>query len=319
MSRSAGHPLRVVGRAVLLAAIWVTLCVAGLVVMLSSGVPDRPPGEAVLDGRVSSDLTGWTVASAGDPVTMVRRTGLTGGPRRVDTGVEFARSGSSGPWAFALAGLADPERFFRVGGVYRMQLWVRDLNASGRPVTLQVANGAGRHRPTTATVRGGFSDRAWHRLTRTFVVTAPASDDTALYLALPPDGPLRWQATLASVEPADARPPPRVGASAGRPLPAGAAVPPGSYVEVEIPARVKPVFTLGAFDVFGPDGTAPVDDGAAHRYGVYLDAGSAWFFVDRQERGVLFARDVERAGRVWAFGAPAAPGPISIWSGGVPS
>ncbi|TQS41512.1 hypothetical protein [Cryptosporangium phraense] len=300
-----------------LAVIWVLLGTAGLYVMLRSGVPPRPPGEAVLDGTVSSDLHGWTVRSAADPVTMERRTGLSG-PRRIDTAVELKRSGDSGPWAFALVGLADPVRFFRIDGVYRMQLYVRDLDASGRPVTLQVANGAGQHRPTTATVGGGFTDRSWHRLSRTFVATATASEDTALYLSLPPSGPLHWQLTLASVTPLSLSPPPEI-SSAPRTLPAGATLPPGSYVEVVVPAGGTPALRLGSFDVFGPDGIRPVADGRAHRYGVYLDAESAWLYVDRSVRGVLFARDVERAGGEWSFGGVAGSGPVSMWVGGVPS
>ncbi|SHM39424.1 hypothetical protein [Cryptosporangium aurantiacum] len=189
-------------RVLVLAVVWVALAAAGLSVLLVSPLPDRHRDESVLDGRVASGLIGWVVAAEADQVTMERITGIDG-PRRADAAVELRRSGDSGAWAFLLAGLARPDEFFRIGRSYRMQLYVRDLNASGRPVTLRVTNGAADRGPTDASVTAAFTDRDWHLLTRTFVATGNAFQDTALYLALPPDGPLHWQATLASVRRVD--------------------------------------------------------------------------------------------------------------------
>ncbi|GAA3389770.1 hypothetical protein [Cryptosporangium minutisporangium] len=182
----------------LLGVAWVALAATGLSVVLASPLPDRHPDEAVLDGRVTAGLIGWVVAAQADAVTMERVTGVDG-PRRVDAAVDLRRAGNSGAWAFLLAGLAQPEEFFEIGRSYRMQLYVRDLHASGRPVTLRITDGAADRGPTDESVTAGFTDRSWHLLTRTFVATRDAFPDTALYVALPPDGPLHWQATLASV------------------------------------------------------------------------------------------------------------------------
>ncbi|MEU8818045.1 glycoside hydrolase family 16 protein [Actinoplanes sp. NPDC048796] len=83
----------------------------------------------------------------------------------------------------------------------------------------------------------------------------------------------------------------------------------------------------------------PLDAGS-HRFGVYFDATTVRFYVDRKPTMVLWASDVTAAGRTWPFAKPqfmllnvavagdATPtfdartmtvGPISIWRGGVPA
>jgi hypothetical protein len=155
-------------------------------------------GEGVLNGSAAIDLTGWRAASDGEPVTLSRQP-ITDGPSGANTAVDIRRLGGEGRWATVLADLGSPEAFFKVGRTYRMQVFVRDVKASGRGIGMLIANGNYAHRPTDSSRYERYRDDSWHLLTRTFVCTEPASPDTAFYLELPASGALYWQVTGASV------------------------------------------------------------------------------------------------------------------------
>ena len=82
-------------------------------------------------------------------------------------------------------------------------------------------------------------------------------------------------------------------------------------------------------------------DAAGHRYGVYFDARTVRFYVDRKPTMALWASDALATGRTWPFGKPhfllvnvaiagdvdssattfprtMTVGPIAVWKGGVP-
>ncbi|OJF12234.1 family 16 glycosylhydrolase [Couchioplanes caeruleus] len=82
-------------------------------------------------------------------------------------------------------------------------------------------------------------------------------------------------------------------------------------------------------------------DARAHKYGVYFDAGTVRFYIDRRPTMSLWAADALATGRTWPFGGPQymilnvavsgevdttatafpremAVGPISIWNTGLP-
>lgn len=145
--------------------------------------------------------------------TPVTREQVDGAPQGATTAIEVRRTGDGGRWSLALASLRDPKDFFRIGRTYRMQVYVRDLLASAQPIGILLANGNFGHRPTEATRYDRFGDASWHLLQRTFVATAPAAADTALYVALPVTGSMQWQLTLASVREVDV-PKPEVRAEA---------------------------------------------------------------------------------------------------------
>jgi beta-glucanase (GH16 family) len=164
-------------------------------------------GEGVLNGAAAEDLSGWRTGSDGAPVTLTR-VPITDGPSGVSTAVEIQRPAGPGRWAMVLADLRTPETFFKVGRSYRIQVFVRDMRASGQSIGLLLANANYLNRPTESSRYGRYGDASWHLLTRTFVCTKPGSADTALYLELPPSGALHWQVTAASVrEVSPARPP----------------------------------------------------------------------------------------------------------------
>jgi hypothetical protein len=165
-----------------------------------SARPSVSSTEGVLNGSAVADTQHWSANSAAGLITVVRAVTSSVPVANVRSAVEFRRPQASGPWAYALAGIRSAEVFFRVGRIYRMRMYVRDLNASGLPVELLLGNGQYSHRPTEASVTSRFTDTNWHLLTRTFVATSAAAPDTALYLALPASGVLRWQATAASVQ-----------------------------------------------------------------------------------------------------------------------
>jgi beta-glucanase (GH16 family) len=305
-----------------------------------------------------------------------------------------------------------------------------------------------------------LDDTSWHLVTRTFVCTAPASVDTALYFDLPTTGDVRWQITAASVRQVEVSAPPTVagpatrvlrfggaagtppdpaewghdvgagwgpgqlqryttdtanaavdgagrlvitarrdGPSAGHPYTSArlstqgrVSVPSGSYLEAAIRAPVGagvwPAFWLlgddidergwpacGELDVLEVQGSEPtvmrsathqsaLDDperdvpygwdeaGGAldlghpldqvtHTYGVWFDARSVRFYVDRRVHMTMLAEDAAPDGRTWPFdksffivlnvavGGLEEPtgtsfprsmtvGPISVWQGGTP-
>ncbi|SNY33190.1 glycoside hydrolase family 16 protein [Paractinoplanes atraurantiacus] len=109
------------------------------------------------------------------------------------------------------------------------------------------------------------------------------------------------------------------------------------------PTRAKSAVHLAGRSYDWSEGTTdlgvPLDAGS-HRFGVYFDAKTVRFFVDRKPTMVLWASDVTASGRTWPFAKPqfmllnvavagdATPafsartmtvGPISIWRGGVPA
>ena len=191
--------------------IYVALFATALTVVLWPS-PQRPRfGDAVLDGTASTGLEDWSATSEAGAMSLRQaRFEGTDAPPGAQTAIELQRSGGVGQWAFAVANLRRPERFFQIGQTYRMQVYVRDLGATGQPIGLAVANHAFQHRPTQACVYASYQDSSWHLITRTFVATAAASSDTALYLVLPPEGAMHWQLTRASVRAVQAAVPARV-------------------------------------------------------------------------------------------------------------
>ncbi|MDP9794896.1 beta-glucanase (GH16 family) [Catenuloplanes nepalensis] len=153
----------------------------------------------VIDGSAANAGHGWTAGSAAGPVTLRRVTGVTG-PFAAKTAMEITRVGGTGSWAMALAPLRNPTTLFTVGKTYRMQAWVRDLNASNSAIGMLLANGNYGHRPADAAVYGKFTDTNWHQITRTFVATAAGHADTSAYLSLPASGAFRFQATGLTVD-----------------------------------------------------------------------------------------------------------------------
>ncbi len=211
--------------------------VAGLVIAAMWPATTSPPRattakQEVVNGSAASELSGWRASSDAGHMALAR-VPIGDGPYGDTTVVEVRRDGGTGEWAMALAELRDPKDFFQVGRTYRMQVYVRDLNASGGSVGLLLANDNYRHRPTKQSSYDSYRDDDWHLLTRTFVCTRRAADDTSLYIALPDSGPLHWQVTGASVHEVESVQPPR---AAGAPTtvisfpgPAGAAPDPAQW------------------------------------------------------------------------------------------
>jgi hypothetical protein len=415
--------------------------------------------DAVLNGS-GTDLSAWR-ADSGAGVMRLSQLTTTGHPAGATSAVQVRRDDVAGDWAQVLSMLRSPAGWFQVGATYRMQAYVRDLDASNQPVGMLLANRSFAHRPTLAMEYARFADTSWHLLTRTFRCTAAAAPDTALYLDLPGSGRLRWQITGASVREVSVPGPATVSGPASRVLSfdgaagtaldptvwnhdtgtgwgpgqaqryttetanssvdgsghlvitarrdgasgspsytsarvstAGkAAVPSGSYLESSIEAPVGaglwPAFWLlgdaiadvgwpacGELDVLEVVGGAeptvarsathqaaqddPAEDrpygwddrdgsvdlgvaldSAPHTYGVYFDAATVRFYVDRHEHLLVSADDAVASGRTWPFdrsffivlniaiGGLEDPsttsfprtmtvGPISIWQGGTP-
>ncbi|HEX8628849.1 MAG TPA: glycoside hydrolase family 16 protein [Catenuloplanes sp.] len=161
-------------------------------------VPVVAAEEAVVSGS-AADLSAWQAASAGGPVELAQAA-VQDGPPGATSAADVRRAAGSGPWSQVLAALRSPETFFTVGRTYRMRAYVRDLNATGEPIAILLANRHYQHRPSEARESAGYRDTGWHLLTRTFVCTATGSADTSLYFELPGSGPLHWQITGASLQ-----------------------------------------------------------------------------------------------------------------------
>jgi hypothetical protein len=163
-------------------------------------------GELVLNGSAGTGTKGWSAHSVAGPVTVAKAGGS----------VQVERSGGVGDWAFALATLRSPQTGFQIGRTYRMQAWVREPAGTGAEIGMLLGNGGYGHRPTEVSRYAGARDRGWHLLSRTFVCTAPAFADTALYFELPGSGSFAFQIKGASVREVAAPLPPVVGGPATR-------------------------------------------------------------------------------------------------------
>jgi len=167
--------------------------------------------EIVANPDAKADTSGWHAASAAGRITLGRAAGVPGPTAAPATTVTLVRAGGEGKWAFATAALRSPEQAFRVGGVYRMQAWVRDLGATGRSVGLLLADANFQHRPTMTATYAALTDSRWRLLSQTFLATGSGAAGTRLYFGLPATGALSVQITGASVRelgaPAPARGP----------------------------------------------------------------------------------------------------------------
>ncbi len=181
--------------------------IAVLVPTLSIISAARHGDEGVYNPSARSSLSYWSVGSDGPRMTL-SRVRLAQGPDGAETAVQVSRRQGAGSYAFALTALRDPQSFLRIDHTYRMRAYVRDLDASGQSIGIALANGNFTHQPTKDNRYGRFHDRSWHLLQRTFVVTARAHSDTALYVELPAKGAMRWQVTRASVQEVPASSPP---------------------------------------------------------------------------------------------------------------
>ena len=159
--------------------------------------------ELLSNGSAATSLAGWAAYSS-TRSTSVRRLSGVSGPFSATTAVQLSRPNVTENWSMALATLSLPATSLTVGKTYRMQAWVRDAKASGQVIGMLLANQHYAHRPTEVAEFNSFSDTEWHLITRTFVVTAPASTDTALYLSLPAAGAFDFHVSMASVAPVNA-------------------------------------------------------------------------------------------------------------------
>jgi hypothetical protein len=193
--------------------------IGGLALLLAATLTIAPPRlispagyaapEGVLNPSAAVDMSGWSADGDVTPVRLMRVT-IDGHPTGVTTAVDIRRTAVTSKWAMTFANLKSPATFFQVGHAYRMQVYVRDVNRSGKRVGLLLANENFGHRPTDASMYESFADDSWHLMTRTFVCTDPAFDDTGLYIDLPRAGELHWQVTAASVREIPNPRPPRV-------------------------------------------------------------------------------------------------------------
>nr|WP_240896557.1 glycoside hydrolase family 16 protein [Kineococcus vitellinus] len=80
-----------------------------------------------------------------------------------------------------------------------MELWVRNLGSDEQSIGILLADANVGSRPTISSQYTSGPVPTWRLLTRTFVATAPGEPGTGFYVNLPPNGPIDWQITGASV------------------------------------------------------------------------------------------------------------------------
>jgi beta-glucanase (GH16 family) len=195
-------------------------------------------GDLVVNGSGSGGTIGWSGGSQAGALSVRQVSGVTGFSSGTG-GIQISRSGGTGSWASALSALRSPETTFVVGQTYRMQAWVRDLNGAGSSIGMLIANGHYANRPTEVSQYTTNRDTSWHQITRTFMCTAPAAADTALYFDLPHDGAFNIQITGASVQAVDA------------PLPATVASTPTKTISFTGAAGSQPSSTAWNFETGG--------------------------------------------------------------------
>jgi beta-glucanase (GH16 family) len=209
------------------------VAVACLVVAALVIVRDYQSRDQVPNGDAKYDLTGWQVGSDAGR-TSLNRLHIEDGPAGHDTAALIDRNGEGfGDWSRALVAIDRPAEALTVGRTYTLRAYVRNRGDSRQSVGLLLANGNYEHRPTESSTYDSVPVGGWHALVLTFISTAPAADDTAVYLALPRSGPTHWSVTGVSLR-------------AGTPGDEGTAAP-TSYRQA--PDRVL------RFD--GPSGSAP--------------------------------------------------------------
>jgi len=186
----------------------------GLAVLATTFLVTRPRPEAhtaddaVVNPFAARNLSDWRAATDEGTIT-IDRVRATTAPEGARSAVAIVRTGAGGDWAHVLVGLRRPQSFIRAGDAYRVRVYVRDESASGRQIGLLLANSNFKHRPAQASRYGGWHDRAWHLLQRTFVAGRDGRPDTALYLDLPSTGQLDLQVTGASLRRVALAKPPR--------------------------------------------------------------------------------------------------------------
>jgi beta-glucanase (GH16 family) len=195
----------------------VVAALAGLLLLVSTPNPiqrfvsggNGTGAEGVLNGSAQADVSGWVADSDAGTVPLTR-VPISHGPVNNGTAIDIRQPAGPGRWTLALAALRKPATFFHIGRAYRMQAYVRDLNASAQSIGILLANKHFAHRPTLVSGYEGYRDSSWHLLTRTFVCTEPGSFDTSLYFELPSSRALHWQVTAASVREVTPESPQRV-------------------------------------------------------------------------------------------------------------
>ena len=89
----------------------------------------------MLNCSLVTSLSGWQASSDTGHVELTRVT-TPPSPAGETTGAEVVASSPTGNWAMVLIALRQPGDYFQVGSTYRMQLWVRDVAASGANLIL---------------------------------------------------------------------------------------------------------------------------------------------------------------------------------------
>lgn len=205
------------------ARLLVVLLTAGLLTSSAAWAQARrpPPAaatypSAVANGSAAQDALRWSASSSAGPVSLARST-VDAGNGRPTTAVDLQSTATGATWAFALADLQAPESFLVVGQRYRVSALVRDADASGGEVGLLLANANYEHRPSDDPgVFQGFHDSLWHELQYTFLASAAAGADTAVYLSLPTGAPFHLQVTDVAVTHDPWSAPPRAAAAPSR-------------------------------------------------------------------------------------------------------
>lgn len=171
---------------------------------LVSALPTTPVAAAVAEGvsntNSANSTTGWIAQWSAGPVSLTRTGLATAAPNGATTAFAVKRGAGTGSWSFALGNLANPTTFFTVGKTYTLMLYVRDLRKAGSRVGALLANGHYASRPSGVSSYGGFTDGAWHKLSKNFTADHVGYPDTGFYVALPASGALDLQFTGASVQ-----------------------------------------------------------------------------------------------------------------------
>jgi hypothetical protein len=163
---------------------------AGPMSATAAGITSDTAVNLITNPSAGTDLTGWTIASSAAPATrtLTRNTGQSG-PFTGTTTIDLQSSTTAAAtWAYAIAGVTSPATTITANRTYLLSAWVRDRNASGNPLTVQLANPSWSNRPSAQAYELGYADSSWHRAEFVFTTTTAAAADTGVYLGLPRTG-----------------------------------------------------------------------------------------------------------------------------------
>lgn len=139
-------------------------------------------GNAVLNS-IGTSASGWQALSSRGNVSVRAVQKELDFSTYTTSALEIDQNADPGEWSEVLGDLN--AAMITAGNAYRVQMWVRDLDAAGTPIGILLADANYGSRPSNDEADVRFTDTNWHQVRYDFVADRAAGANTKLYLRLP--------------------------------------------------------------------------------------------------------------------------------------